>query len=267
MKNITKFMFIFIALLLIGLPLQAQDNIHLFQSYFFDAPITKTMYGEGGLEWAKYGSGGADVTNLFINAKGGYPINEKIEVGAQVGFINFSTSYSGHSNSESGLSDLGIYGRYNITQNEQMNFSAGGMITLPIGSDKVGQSNLNFGFYGATRYKLDNGITLTGNIGLIFYEYQTTKTKQTGPNPWDVEVVTDSEHDNYLNLGFGGIYPVNEKLNAVGEFVLKSGMDYMMLSAGADYLVGSGRVRGALGLGLDDGAPDFQIMISYGMFF
>ncbi|NOZ60735.1 MAG: hypothetical protein GXO74_03555 [Calditrichaeota bacterium] len=257
-------------LFLFSMPATAQNglnNVHLFQSYFFDAPIATTVYGEGGLEYATSSQSSVSSNTLFLNAKAGYPVNEKIEAGAQIGFTNYSVKVGSSSSSESGLNDLGIYGRYNITQNKQLNFSAGGMITLPIGSDKIGEGNLDFGFYGAVRYQLENGLVLAGNLGIIFYEYQTMETKQTGPNPWDVELVKGSDRDNYLNLGIGGIYPINEQLNAVGELVLKSGMNYTMLSAGADYLLGSGRVRGALGLGLDDAAPDFQIMASYGLTF
>ena len=267
MKSFTKFMSIFIALLFISLPLQAQNYVHLFQSYFYDAPISKIKHAEGGIEWGKFGGNGVDMSTLLINVKATYPVKDKLETGVQLGYLNYSTSIDGKSHTESDISDIGIFVRYKIDQSEQMAISVGGMATLPVGSESIGQGNLNYGAYGAVRYQLGNGVILTGNLGLIFYEFQTMKTKQTGPNPWDIETVKSSEYDNYLNLGFGGIYPVNEKLNAVGEFVLKSGMDYMMLSAGADYLVGSGRVRGALGLGLDDGAPDFQIMISYGMFF
>ena len=37
----------------------------------------------------------------------------------------------------------------------------------------------------------------------------------------------------------------------------------MMLSGGVDYNMGNARVRGALGIGMDDGAPDFRIMGGY----
>lgn len=257
-------------LALIQIPTFSQSNsdgVHLFQSYFFDAPISKTMYGEGGLEYATMGESNVDINTLFLNAKAGYPINEKIEAGVQVGFMNYSTKVSGNSNSESGLTDIGLFGRYNVAQNGPLNFSAGGMITLPVGSDKIGQGNLDFGFFGAARYQLENGLVLAGNLGIVFYEFQTTEYKQTGPNPWDYDLVESSERDNYLNIGVGGIYPVNEQLNAIGELTLKSGMDYMMLSGGVDYLLGNGRVRGAIGLGLDDAAPDFQLMLSYGLTF
>ncbi len=273
MKHL-KLTFAFLLVLLISsYPVLAQDvsGVRLFQSYFFDAPIAKTMYVEPGLDYSTTSHGDVSFSSLLIGAKGGYPINEQIEVGASLGFLNMSTEVGDNDESESGLTDLGVYGRYNITSNEQLSFSAGGLITLPIGEEKIGQSNLNFGGFGAVRYALEGGIVLTGNVGLVFYEVTTTTVEyeQTGPNPWDVEAVekTESDRENYLQLGVGGIYPVNEQLNAVGELVMKTDMDYMMLSAGADYLVGNGRVRGALGLGLDDGAPDFQIMLGYGLSF
>ena len=37
----------------------------------------------------------------------------------------------------------------------------------------------------------------------------------------------------------------------------------MMLSGGANYKLGNGTLRGALGLGLDDGAPALSITAKY----
>jgi len=77
------------------------------------------------------------------------------------------------------------------------------------------------------------------------------------------ELEESTERDNYLTLGAGIIYPTSKNLAIVGEWVLKTEMDFMMLSGGVDYNMGNVRYRGALGLGLDDGAPDFQILASY----
>jgi hypothetical protein len=44
--------------------------------------------------------------------------------------------------------------------------------------------------------------------------------------------------------------------------------DYMNLTVGADYKLKSNiRLRGGLGLGLDDGAPDFMLFTSFLFFF
>jgi len=237
----TKFSIpVFVALLLV-LPLYAQDNmndVHLFQTYFFDAPIAKAGYGEGGLNFSDY-----DKWNTFgIGVQGGYPINEKIELQTELRFINWSPDKG---DGQSGISDLGVYGRYNVYKQKQTNISAGGMITLPIGSDDVGQGNLNFGAFGAIRHNLQNGIAIVGTLGLFFFKGM------------------DDEYDSNLLLGGGTIYKVNEQLNIVGELTIWSENDYMMLSGGADYVLGNGRLRGALGLGIDDGAPDIMLIGGY----
>jgi len=142
--------------------------------------------------------------------------------------------------------------------NGQTNFSAGAMATLPIGSEDVGQGNLNFGAFGAVRHALDNGMVIVGNAGLFFYEATEYEVNLT-----TYELEEKTSYENYLNVSGGVIYPVNDMLNVVGELTFRSEGDYMLLSGGGDYVMGSGRVRGALGIGLDDGAPDLMIMGGY----
>lgn len=258
-------------MLLIALPLLAQkkaqktvksygtvNNTHFFQSYFFDTPIAATGYGEGGLIYvtSKYKTPGGSFSSSAFSPgiQGGYPINDKIELQASLRYISASTETAQGDQSESGLSDLGVAGRYNVYDQNQTNISVGGMLTLPIGSEDVGESNLNFGAFGAIRHSLQSGLVLAGTLGLIFQETEeinfTTGKKET-------------EHDSYLNIGLGGIYPLNPQLNLIGELVIWSEGEYMLLSCGTDYLLGNGRLRGALGLGLDDGAPDFMLIGGY----
>ena len=248
-------MLLFVAVMLIvALPVFGQnnlDNIRLFQSFFYDAPIAQTGYVEGGLQFADYDY----VSSFGIGGQGGYPINEKIEVGASLQFLNWSPEQG---DGQSGISDLGAYGRYNIMNNGQTNFSAGAMATLPIGSEDVGQGNLNFGAFGAVRHALDNGMVIVGNAGLFFYEATEYEVNLT-----TYELEEKTSYENYLNVSGGVIYPVNDMLNVVGELTFRSEGDYMLLSGGGDYVMGSGRVRGALGIGLDDGAPDLMIMGGY----
>ena len=50
--------------------------------------------------------------------------------------------------------------------------------------------------------------------------------------------------------------------------LFKTDVDYGMLSGGVDYILNnSHRVRGFLGIGLDDGAADFTLFVSYLMSF
>lgn len=259
-------MMILMMILLLALPTFAQkkiqkiyaktDNVHLFQSYFYDAPIAKTGYGEGGLIYAtseyKTAFGSYSSSAFSPGVQGGYPLNDKIELQAALRYISASYETAQGDQSESGLSDLDVYGRYHVYEQKQTNISVGGMLSLPIGSEDVSESTLDFGAFGAIRHSLQNGVVLAGTLGLIFEE---TKEWKNGKE--------ETAHDSYLNIGFGGIYPLNQELSLIGELNLRTEGDYMLLSGGADYLLGNGRIRGALGLGLDDGAPDFLLMGSY----
>ncbi len=240
------------------------DNVHLFQNFMRDATITSTPYGEGGLSYSNYNY----FNNFSLGGQGGYPVMpEMLEVNASLNFVSFSPDQG---DGQSGLSDLLVSGRYKLVS-DNFHIAAGGFITLPIGKEEVGASKLNFGAFGALRYPLENGMVITGTLGLDFYE---TKTYEGGGYKIvnGVPIVDvpkeKTEYKNTLVLGGGVIYPVNEQLSAIGELNLHTEGNYTLLSAGADYVLNAnGRVRGALGIGLDDGAPDLQILASYLIFF
>ena len=254
MKKSVMF-FPLVLVIMLAMPLQAQnlDGVRLFQSYFFDAPIAGAGYGQGGLTYSGYDG----FSSFSLGVMGGYPINPQIELGTQIHYLSWSPDKG---DGQSGISDLDIFGRYNIFNQNQTNISAGAMVTLPIGSEDVGQGNLNFGAFGAIRHSLNSNVTLVGTIGLMFYE----KTEYDF-NFDTFELEEKTSYDNYLNIGAGAVYQINPQLNLVGELNIKSEGDFMMLSAGADYALGSGRLRGALGIGLDDGAPDLMLMGGYQM--
>jgi len=240
------------------LPLAAQDaiksDVHLFQTFLRDAPISKTGYGEVGFVYGDY-----DYASTWgIGVQGGYPINPKIELGAQWGFVNFSPEVG---DGQSGISDLTVAGRYLIIP-ANLNFSAGGYLTLPIGSEDVGQGNLDFGAFGALRYPLNNGMVITGVLGLDFIE-----TTEVTYDPITYETKEETSHESSILIGGGAIYPINEQFHAIGELNFHTEGDYALLSGGVDYsLAGGSRIRGGLGIGLDDGAPDFMLMASFLLF-
>ena len=250
-----------VGLVMFGTMVFAQDvldDVHLFQNFYRDATITTAPYVDGGLSYSDYDGGSI----LGIGATGGYAVMPNLEVNAMLNFVNFS----GEGYSESGLSDLLVAGRYNLVPGPTK-ISAGGYLTLPIGEEKVGYSKLNFGAFGAVRHPLANGMVVTGTLGLDFME--TTKFEGGGVKFENGQYVFEqpkevTEYENSLLIGAGVIYPQSDVLNIIGELVIKTEGDYMMLSGGGDYkLANGGRVRGALGIGLDDGAPDFALMGSY----
>ncbi|HNW60836.1 MAG TPA: hypothetical protein PKI62_14240 [bacterium] len=236
---------------------QKTDGVHLFQNFFSDAVVATNPYGEAGLGYNSYDGFSA----ITAGAQGGYPVNEKLEVGVGVHYMNFSYDQEGV-DSQGGLADPYVGVRYQLTPGPTK-FAVGGYATLPVGSEDIGQGNLNFGAFGAVRHQLDQ-FTLTGTVGLNFYEVKTYEDSYFDFDKMEVvQGKEKTEHKNYISLGVGGIYPVNKNLAAVGELVMHTEGDFMMLSAGLDYNMGNVRYRGGLGLGLDDGAPDLSIFASY----
>ncbi|MBN1755310.1 transporter [bacterium] len=225
------------------------DNFHLFQGHTRDASVITSPYIEGGLIFDSY-----EYLNMFeIGVLGAYPITSKIEVGGGFGFINWSPE---NGDGESGLSDLMVTGKYNI-MDANPKVSAGAYITLPIGEEKIGQGHLNFGAFGALRYALSAGPVLCGSLGLDFFESVTYEIVD-----WELEEKT--EYETNIILGAGGIFPINKQLSIISEFNLWTEGEYILLSGGVDYLLNmGGHLRGMLGLGLDDGAPDFRFAGSF----
>jgi hypothetical protein len=233
------------ALLFSGSAMMAQDvntdQVRLFQSFHRDAPITQQPFVDAGLDFSDF-----DYVSTFrFGAKAGIPIQPNVDINAGLHFLNWNPEFG---DGESGLTDLWVSGKYRVDNVFQGNtsFSAGGFITLPIGSEDVGQSHFNFGAFGAIRHPLDNQLTLTGTLGLDFIE------------GWN------DDRETSLRLAPGVIYTYDTRLNFVGELLFQSEGDFSMLTAGTDYLLNQGgRVRGALGVGLDDGAPDLALLVSY----
>ncbi len=245
----------------------AGDDVHLFQGFMRDATITAMPYGEAGLQYSSY----EYVSTLGIGVQGGMAVMPELEVNAALSFLNWSPD---EGDGESGISDILVSGRYLVVPGPTK-ISAGGFVTLPTGDEKIGQGNLNFGAFGAVRHPLDNGMIIVGTAGLDFME--TTKVEYTGggieyengiPVYKEPQVEEKTEYENAFILGGGVIYPQSDQLSIIGELHLKTEVDFMMLSGGVDYkLQSGGRLRGGLGLGLDDGAPDFRLYLSYLMGF
>ena len=241
----------------IALPLSAgdgTDNVHLFQSFFFDAPIAPSPYVDLGLQFGSWDGG----SNFTFGAQGGFGLNDKIEIGANFGFTMNNPEVG---DGQSGITDIGLYGRYNLLNSASpTKVSAGAMVTLPIGKEEIGQGNLNFGPFAALRHALEGGLTLAANVGLIFMEH--TEFEWDGP-----DLVEKTKYKTSITIGAGAIYPVSNMMNIVGEFVMmlmpEPFPDFMALSAAVDYMLGGGHIRGGILIGLDDGAPDFGFLASY----
>ncbi|MBN2365481.1 MAG: hypothetical protein EH225_05770 [Calditrichaeota bacterium] len=251
MKFYIPVLMVLLAFTLISAQDAVKSDVHLFQTFLQDATISSRGYGDAGIVFADY-----DYASIFsVGFRGGYPINPQVEVGTALNFINFSPEVG---DGESGLSDLTVAGRYQILP-DNTKLAVGGYLTLPIGKEEIGQGNLDFGAFGAIRHPLQNGMVITGVLGLNFIE---TTTQTFNQQTFEVEKETD--YETSILIGGGAIYPINEQFHVIGELNFQTEGDYALLTGGVDYTLAMGsKIRGALGFGLDDGAPDLMLMGSF----
>jgi hypothetical protein len=235
------------------------DGVRPFISFIEDAPMPTAGYGEAQFQ---YFSG--DLDGFLIGAQGDYLFSPMITAGGRFGFMSVSVEtitidpetfqQTTTDESESGLADPVIFGRYTVSENAKTRIAAGGLIELPVGSEDIGHGTLDFGAFGALRYALTKGVIL-GHFGI----------RMNG----DV----DNGPDGELSILFGGgmLYPVDEQVTVTGEFTFETeryehSESMVQLTPGVDYQLESGlKLRGAMALGLSDGAPDFILMAGAAM--
>lgn len=226
------------------------DNVNLVQTFFQDAVIAKSAYGEGFFQFSDYDAG---FSSIDIAVQGGFPLAPKFQLGGGIGFRNISNG-----NSQSGISDIAASGRYLVVSGPTA-IAVGGLLTLPVGDEDIGEGSLDFSFFGSLRHPLKSGVVITGSLALEFLERKTV-VFNTRTNRFE----EGSDYNNGLLLAGGFIYPMKNNLSLVTELNIRTEGDYILLSGGLDYaLQGGGRLRGALGLGLDDGAPNFALRGGY----
>lgn len=233
----------------LGLAQEKTEKVNLVQTFFQDATIAPSAYGEGFFQFSDYDRG---FSSIDVAVQTAFPISPKFQLGGGIGFRSISDGGG------SGISDLAASGRYLIV-NGPTAVAVGGLLTLPIGSEDIGEGDLDFSFFGALRHPLRSGIVITGGLSLEFYDTKTFKY-----NSRTNQIEESSDYENGLLLAGGFIYPMSSKLNLVTELNIRTEGDYILLSGGLDHpLQSGGRLRGALGLGLDDGAPNFVLRGGY----
>lgn len=227
-----------ITLLLLCTNTASAQNARTFQNFFLDGSHVGSVYGDAGLGFSDFDR--RNVVNL--GGQVGFPIGRSFELGVMLDFITIDPEVG---NNRSGLSDLGIVGRYLVSSGET-DISVGGGLTLPIGDEDVGQGDdVNINVFGALRHTASATLGITGVLGVDFLE-------------------EGDDYDASLRLGGGLIYRSSPRLQLIGELSFLTDVEYALLSFGVDYRMNSGsRLRPALGLGVDDGAPDFELLFRF----
>lgn len=217
---------------------EAFDDVQLLENFFIDATRNDGFYGEPQFVFADAQGGSL----IGIGGRAGLPVGENFQLGGEWSFASIDPDQG---DGQSGLSDLRASGRYNFDTRGDLQVAAGGFVTLPVGSEDIGEGNTDIGGFGAVRYPVSDDVVLVGSGGLYF-----------------VEVGDDREVS--LALGGGAVFQTSRALHWLAELTIQTEGDVALLSGGADYrLASGGRLRGQLGLGLGDGSPDLQLRVGY----
>ena len=231
-------------------PTSSSDR--LFLSFIEDATVIENQWWEARLEVSDWDT--VDVTAL--TGVVAFQPWQSWELGARVGFGDSDIS-GGSGVDGSGATDLNAWGKYYFGGSDNTEFAVGSVVTVPTGDDSAGLGFDAFGIsaFGTIRHRLER-LVLSFHGGLRF-------------NDDGRFVNNDLKGETSALLGAGVIFPLADQVTIVGEFDYESGRfegrdDDLTLLGGINWrMLNRGMLRGALGVGLADGAPDWQLIVGY----
>lgn len=213
-------------------------DVRPFLAWVTDATFTKGVDIEPVLVF-----GDSDnFSTLLAGTRAAVWVADGFELGGSWGFRSVDPSIG---ESRNGLDDLALYGRYELPVQTDATVAIGAEFTLPVGEEDVGAGNFDLNVFGAVRYDADGNATLFGHAGVQSIE-------------------RGNDREAGLLLGGGILVPLTEELALVGELALGTASESAAILGGVDYeLPPGGHLRAALALGLDDGAPDFELRLGF----
>jgi hypothetical protein len=216
------------------------QDVHLFNSWVADAVFTPGVDVEPAFLFSFY-----DQANLwFGGARTAIWVAPNVEVGGRFGWAGADPD-NGPSGSSFG--DLDLFARYRMPVDFPGTLAAGTELRLPTGSADAGQDNTFVRIFGAFRQEMAGAFTFTANLAFEYLDFL-------------------GDDANGIAVGFGSLIPISGSLTTIVEFNLKTAFEYAIVTGGLDYeLPPGGHLRGAVGIGLNDEAPDVELQIALGL--
>jgi hypothetical protein len=227
----------------------------LFLSFAQDAAIAPSQWWEGQLEYQN-GSSGMPVDALIVRGVFAFQPVHNLEVGGSFGLGNSNTP-PGY-NDGTGATDLNVYAKWMfLNAADNLDFTAGALLTLPTGDDSAGLGFNSFGFqgFGAMRYRMDGAI-IGGNIGVRY----------NGDGEF---LGSDINGKTSFELSVCALFPLANSVTITAEAQIETsrfeGVDSTAnLVGGVDWKAFKrGVFRAALAAGLTDSTPNYRILAGY----
>jgi len=249
-----------VSLLLSGwLPVAAQntqtpsgrDTRRLFQRFAQDAVVIPGGWLEGQFDYSNLPNNN-DLYNL--DALIAFSAGKYIEAGLRFGFSSLDASQGPDG---SGFGDIDLYGKY-VFPGGINRLALGGLLKVPTADEEknLGTGSPDLQAFGAWRANFE-AVTVTANAGISF------NGSTDSPLP--------PSEDSVL-LGAGILLPLTPATTFVLEWSfeteqVKGGDNDSRLTPGIQSMFrgGKGGLRGAIGIPLSDGAPDWQLI--FGAFY
>jgi len=261
---------IMVQIILIGFPASAEisSNARMLQKPEWDGAVVSGKWLSGEFRYQKYEIGDdedADVIAFGPTFAASLPNLPELELGTRLWLMN--EDYD-HFKSETGLSDIDLWGKYQFFNNNGLMLSGGLMFSLPVGCEGVvhprATGEFNLELFGAARYNIDEVFSVVGHLGIRKNSDMESELEGKGSNA-DVEGEIDGE--TQFEIGGGIIYQLQYNLNILGELNIATeayddAENDIELTGGVEYMLQPNlSLKGGLGLGMDDGAPDFELII------
>lgn len=224
----------------------------LFLGFVPEAAVTRNQWWEGQFEFTDHSA--LDV--YLLRGVVAFQPWKRWEMGARVGFGNTDTP-AGVADG-TGATDLDAWAKYYIGRSgDATEFAAGGLVTVPTGDDAAGLGSDAFsvGGFGSLRHRFERFI-LSVHAGVRF---------NGDGRMFDVEMNGKASP----LVGVGMIFPRSDRVTLVAEATFEGerfdGADSDMRALGGVNwrLFNRGMFRGAIAVGLTDGAPDAQLLGAY----
>lgn len=234
------------------------DTLRLFQRFVEDGAITPHVWleGQGRFQTNSTTFGGGEADRWSAEAILGLGLTEDLEVGLRMGLVQLDPD-SG--DSENGLADIEVHGKYRIDE-LPLSITVGGLVKLPIADeeDGIGTGKVDFEGFVAVRKDLGH-VSAVGNAGVRFNQ--------------DPDLPGGIDGKTSFLLGGGVIIGLTSRIHNSWELTYESKRfetteSDVRLTPALGWRFGTrGLFRAGIGIGLSDGAPDFEalggIVLSY----